>query len=101
MDNDERGAADCPEPKRQRVDERPAAKRKVALLLAYNGASYQGLQKNPDAFTVEEVLERAIYASGGISESNFGTLQKISWSRAGRTDKGVHAVGQIISMKMV
>mgnify|MGYP002838625094 CR=1 FL=1 len=27
-----------------------------------------------------------------------GTLQKVSWSRAGRTDKGVHAVGQVIDL---
>ena len=80
--------------------ERPM-KRKIALLLAYNGAGYQGLQKNPGAVTVEETLESAIHRAGGISDDNIGTLQKISWSRAGRTDKGVHAVGQIISLKML
>ncbi|KAL1530086.1 hypothetical protein AB1Y20_001008 [Prymnesium parvum] len=76
-------------------------KRKVALLLAYNGARYQGLQKNPNAVTVEEKLEQAIHRAGGISDDNVGTLQKVGWSRAGRTDKGVHAVGQIISLKMM
>ena len=79
----------------------PSAKRKVALCVAYNGAKYQGLQKNPDAITVESVLETAMFQAGAISADNFGTLQKISWSRAGRTDKGVHAVGQVISAKLV
>ena len=79
----------------------PYAKRKVALLLAYNGVGYSGLQKNPDVSTIEEVLEAAIHRAGGISAENFGTLQKVSWSRAGRTDKGVHALGQIISVKLI
>ena len=65
----------------------------VALLLAYSGTRYQGLQKNPGAVTVEEALEAAIHRAGGIADDNVGTLQKVSWSRAGRTDKGVHAVG--------
>ena len=73
----------------------------VALLLAYCGTRYQGLQKNPGAVTVEETLEAAIHRAGGITDDNVGTLQKVSWSRAGRTDKGVHAVGQIIGAKLV
>ena len=92
--------------KRPRVaDEAPSnpeAKRKVALLLAYNGAKYQGLQKNPGATTIEQTLEDAIHACGGISDANYEHgYQKVSWSRAGRTDKGVHAVGQLIGLKMV
>eukprot|EP00966_Prymnesium_polylepis_P152418 3520727-Prymnesium_polylepis.1 len=88
-------------PRPSEADEPRNVKRKVALLLAYNGAAYQGLQKNPDAVTVEEALEKAIHRAGGISDDNFGTLQKVSWSRAGRTDKGVHAVGQIIGLKLM
>ena len=79
----------------------PYAKRKVALLLAYNGARYQGLQKNPGATTVAETVEGAMHRAGAISDENLGSLQKISWSNAGRTDKGVHAVGQIISCKII
>jgi tRNA pseudouridine38-40 synthase len=77
------------------------AKRKVAVLVAYNGIKYSGLQKNPDVSTVEEVLEQALHRAGGISDDNVGSLQKVSWSRCGRTDKGVHALGQIISVKLV
>ncbi|KAL3892962.1 MAG: hypothetical protein SGPRY_014610 [Prymnesium sp.] len=88
--------------KRRKTDVPPKlSKRKVALLVAYNGGPYQGLQKNPDATTVEEALELAIHRAGGISDENVGTLQKVGWSRAGRTDKGVHAVGQLISLKMM
>ena len=79
----------------------PYAKKKVVLLTAYNGIKYSGLQKNPDVSTIEETLENAIHRAGGISDENQGTLQKVSWSRAGRTDKGVHALGQIISVKLI
>ena len=79
----------------------PSAKRKVALLVAYNGAGYQGLQKNPGATTIEDALEKAMHQAGAISDDNYGSLQKVWWSRAGRTDKGVHAVGQLISLKMI
>jgi len=89
------------EPDAKRARHNPAAKRKVAMLIAYNGAAYQGLQRNPGATTIEDAMEKALHAAGAISEMNVGTLQKISWSRAGRTDKGVHAVGQIISCKLV
>ena len=64
----------------------PNAKRKVCLLVAYTGAPYQGLQKNPGAVTVEETLEVAMHRAGAMTDDNVGTLQKISWSRAGRTD---------------
>ena len=77
-----------------------APKRKYALALAYCGTNYQGLQVNPGAVTVEGVLERALFLSGGIQESNYGTFQKIAWTRAARTDRGVHAVGQCCSMKL-
>ena len=75
-------------------------KRKVALLFGYCGTAYRGLQKNPGVDTVEERLERAIYEAGGISDANFGELQKVKWSRAARTDAGVHAVGQCCALKM-
>ncbi|CAM9185015.1 unnamed protein product [Laminaria digitata] len=35
-----------------------------------------------------------------MSKDNFGNPRKVSWSRSGRTDKGVHAVAQLISLKM-
>jgi tRNA pseudouridine38-40 synthase len=76
-------------------------KRKVALLVAYNGSAYQGLQRNTNAKTIEDVLEAAMHAAGAISDDNVGTLQKIAWSKAGRTDKGVHAAGQVISCKLI
>ena len=42
----------------------------------------------------EKELEKALLLAGGISEENFGNIQKVSWSRTARTDKGVHAIAQ-------
>ena len=76
-------------------------KRKIAAFLAYVGKGYQGFQRNPGARTVEDELERAIVAAGGISADNAGDFTKVQWTRAARTDKGVSAVGQCIALRMV
>ncbi|KAL6058712.1 Pseudouridylate synthase 1 [Balamuthia mandrillaris] len=76
-------------------------KRKVALLIGYNGAEFAGMQRNPGVRTVEEELEKAIVEAGGIAPFNAGSFLKVNWSRCARTDKGVHAVGNIISLKML
>jgi len=59
------------------------------------------MQKNDGVITIEHVLEKAIVKSSGISASNAGTFSKVSWQRAARTDKGVHAIVQTVSLKMV
>ena len=52
------------------------------LELAYNGKEYHGWQKQPNAVTVQEVVEKAL----------FTLLQEpIEIVGAGRTDAGVHA----------
>ena len=76
-------------------------KRKIAAFLAYVGKGYQGFQRNPGARTIEDELERAIVAAGGISADNAGDFTKVQWTRAARTDKGVSAVGQCIALRMV
>lgn len=80
--------------------ESTAPKKKYAVCLGYLGTNYQGLQINPDAITVECILEKALFLAGGMDEANFGNLQKLQWSRAARTDRGVHAVSQCCSMKL-
>ena len=76
-------------------------KRKVSMFLAYVGKGYQGMQRNPGAVTIEDELERAIVAAGGILPDNAGDFTKVQWMRAARTDKGVSAVGQSISLRMM
>jgi tRNA pseudouridine38-40 synthase len=61
--------------------------RRIALLLAYDGAGYSGWQVQTDRKTLQGTLEEAL---GRISASS-GTVVA-----AGRTDAGVHAAGQVI-----
>ncbi len=76
------------------------SKKRFAVMFAYSGIGYNGLQINPGARTIEGDLEKAICESGVIKKENVGDLKKSAWSRAARTDKGVHAVGQVVSLKM-
>ena len=75
-------------------------KRKYAIIHGYSGHNYSGNQKNPGVKTVEEELERCLYKGGFISECNYGSIQKINWMRASRTDKGVSAVMNVVSVKL-
>lgn len=75
-------------------------KRKYAISFGYIGTNYQGLQMNANAVSVEAYLEKALFLSGGFDEFNYGNLHKLSWSRAARTDKGVHAISQCCAMKL-
>ncbi|KAK9794961.1 hypothetical protein WJX73_004923 [Symbiochloris irregularis] len=79
----------------------PAAKRKVALVLAYLGAGYAGMQFNPGQKTIESEVMDAMAKAGAVSAANAGQFGKVSWARAARTDKGVNALGQVVSLNMV
>ena len=67
------------------------------MLLAYCGAGYQGMQKNPGAVTIEGELEKALVQADAMPENFDGNHRTVDWMRAARTDKGVSAVGQIVS----
>ena len=76
-------------------------KLKVAVFFGYNGTKFHGLQKVDSNFhTVEEALEKALHEVGLIPAFNFGSLQKSSWGRGSRTDKGVHASLNTIKCKI-
>lgn len=57
----------------------------IQLIIAYKGTRYAGWQRQPNAVTVEEVLTETIEAV---------TKEKITLYGSGRTDAGVHALGQ-------
>ncbi len=76
-------------------------KRKVAVLIGYAGTGYRGMQINHDEKTIEGDLFAAFVAAGAISKANADDPKKSSLVRCARTDKGVHAAGNVISLKLI
>ncbi|KAI1434386.1 pseudouridine synthase [Xylaria sp. CBS 124048] len=76
-------------------------KRKVAVLIGYAGTGYHGLQINHNQKTIEGDLFAALVAAGSISKANADDPRKSSFVRCARTDKGVHAAGNMISLKLI
>jgi len=64
--------------------------RTLKLTIAYDGTGYHGFQRQANASTIQQVLEEKLAKIFGHP------LQVIG---AGRTDAGVHALGQVISLR--
>ena len=67
------------------------AMRNIKLIIAYDGSSYHGWQRQPDADTIQQQIETAV-------EKLFG--QKISVTGSSRTDAGVSALAQTASFNV-
>ncbi|KDR80648.1 hypothetical protein GALMADRAFT_241004 [Galerina marginata CBS 339.88] len=77
-------------------------KRQCALLLGFCGSGYSGMQIQPDhTRTIEGVLFNALVKVGAVSQDNADNPVKVGLARAARTDAGVHAAGNIVSLKMI
>ena len=50
--------------------------------------------------TLEYVVFKAIRDMGGVLPTNFPDPKKVRLSRASRTDKGVHALSNVLSLKL-
>lgn len=77
------------------------SKRRVALFLGYNGLGYTGMQINTPQKTIEQALHNALALSHAVSSQNANDPKKINFARCARTDKGVHALGQCVSLNMI
>ncbi|MBQ6656949.1 MAG: tRNA pseudouridine(38-40) synthase TruA [Ottowia sp.] len=60
---------------------------RIALGLNYAGSNYLGWQSQPEGRTVQDVLEAALARFAG---------ERVRTLCAGRTDTGVHALGQVV-----
>src|SRR5262249_11805473 len=89
-----------PEKKANFNPEDRVKRRKYCLLLGYSGANYFGMQRNPDMKTIEEELLKAMLKHKWITEESFQQPQMAHFQRAARTDKGVSAARQCVSMKL-
>ena len=59
---------------------------RYGLKIAYDGMDYAGWQRQKNAVSVQEKLEEAVYLALG---------ERVNITASGRTDAGVHAVGQV------
>uniref|UniRef100_A0A8D8BWI3 Pseudouridylate synthase 1 homolog n=1 Tax=Culex pipiens TaxID=7175 RepID=A0A8D8BWI3_CULPI len=75
-------------------------KRKCIILMGYSGVNYFGMQRNPGTKTIEEELLVAMLKNEWISDEAFKQPQQIQFQRAARTDKGVSAATQVVSIKL-
>jgi len=60
--------------------------RNIKLLIEYEGTNYHGWQIQPNGITVQEVLQKNLAVM---------TRQRVRLIGSGRTDAGVHALGQV------
>ncbi|KAJ4469598.1 pseudouridine synthase [Lentinula aciculospora] len=82
-------------------------KRECALMIGFCGSKYSGMQlckTQPGLLeqrTIEGELFKALVAAGAVSKDNSEDPVKVGLARAARTDAGVHAVGNVVSLKMI
>ncbi|KAI6164634.1 pseudouridine synthase [Pisolithus thermaeus] len=76
-------------------------KRQTALLLGFCGTGCNGMQIQPNLRTIEGVLFDALVRAGAVSQDNADDPVKVGLGRAARTDAGVHAAGNLVSMKLI
>ena len=99
-------------------------KRQSAILLGFCGTGCAGMQMSvcrhrfipnrvacpflltilcsqPDVRTIEGVLFDALVRVGAVSSDNADDPTKVSLGRAARTDAGVHAAGNLVSLKLI
>ena len=64
--------------------------RNIKLTIEYDGKDFNGWQKQPNKLNIQGEIEKAIYNI---------TKEKVDLIGSGRTDAGVHALGQIANFK--
>lgn len=64
--------------------------RNLKLTIQYDGTKYCGWQKQPNSSGIQGTIEYAIYEI---------TKEKVNITGSGRTDAGVHALGQVANFK--
>jgi tRNA pseudouridine38-40 synthase len=67
---------------------------RVALKFAYDGAVFYGFQRQPDKLTVEGSLVHALDKIGAIKSA-----RECGYRSSSRTDRGVSALGNVISFR--
>jgi tRNA pseudouridine38-40 synthase len=64
--------------------------RNIMITIQYDGSKYYGWQKQNDSPGIQSVIEKSIYKI---------TKENVELISSGRTDRGVHALGQVANFK--
>ena len=64
--------------------------RNIKLVIEYDGKEFNGWQKQPNKLNIQGTIEQAIEIITG---------EKVDLMASGRTDRGVHALGQVANFK--
>ena len=64
--------------------------RNIKLTIEYDGKDFNGWQKQPNKLNIQGEIERAIFSITG---------EEVELTASGRTDAGVHALGQVANFK--
>lgn len=65
--------------------------RNIKLTIEYDGKDFNGWQKQPNKLNIQGEIEKAIYEITG---------EEVELNASGRTDAGVHAIGQVANFKI-
>ena len=64
--------------------------RNIKLIIEYDGSAYHGWQAQDNALAIQQVVEEKLYVI---------LREKVRLNSSGRTDAGVHALGQVVNFK--
>ena len=64
--------------------------RNIKLIIEYDGKEFNGWQKQPSKLNIQGTIEQAIKTITG---------EDVDLQASGRTDAGVHALGQVANFK--
>jgi tRNA pseudouridine38-40 synthase len=102
-----RQAEDAAGGERPKRPKKPEEKHRCfAVFIGYLGNGYFGMQKQLDAHgqeavkTIEGEFEKALVASGWLDPVLLEDSASLNWSRSARTDKGVHAVFNVVGCNL-
>lgn len=84
----------------EKVEEKKLKRKNSVIMLSYVGRDYLGMQINRGTRTIEECLLTALLKANFITQEQFEDVREIKFQRAARTDKGVSAVRNIVSLKL-
>ncbi|MEK6590967.1 MAG: tRNA pseudouridine(38-40) synthase TruA [Nitrospinota bacterium] len=64
--------------------------RNIKLLIEYDGTNYHGWQRQSNSITIQEIMENTLFKI---------TSERTTIIASGRTDAGVHALGQVANFR--